>query len=166
MVFRWGHFGLRFFAVRAKILEFDVATVKVRRRRSESAKMRRRSAKFRRWKCEGTNAKEWYCYRSFAWQLRTLAFATSHFRIRILWSHSQVSIDYIEFDASILLAQSLPINLRYYWYACTSPSCLLFKCLLHSAFTALCDRYACAMPPCLLWIFINILQCNVTLNVY
>lgn len=47
----------------------------------------------------------------------------SHFCLRLFDCILQISVDYTECDAGIVLAQGLPINLRYTKYA--RPSCLL-----------------------------------------
>lgn len=47
----------------------------------------------------------------------------SHFCLRLFDCILQISVDYIECDAGIVLAQGLPINLRCRKYA--RPSCLL-----------------------------------------
>lgn len=96
--------------------------------------MRLRSAKMWRRMCDV--AKEQYCHRSFA-----LATSNSRLRLRFFHCIQQVSVDDIEFDTGTILAQGLPIKLRYYWYACAGPSCLL-------------------------WMYINILMCTFTMYVY
>lgn len=75
-------------------------------------------------RCDGEGATHYY---------HSFAFATLHFRFLLLIQ--QVSVDYTEFDAGTVLAQSLPINLIYYWY---------YHALVHHAYyerllIVLCD---------------------------
>lgn len=123
MVFRLGHLDIRNFAFMAKMRECEIAKEKVRRSKVEGAKVQKCDCEARR--CEGECATLRRSDTAIAHspqQLRTLAFAFAFFHCI-----QQVSVDYqyIEFDTGTILAQGLPIKLRYYWYACAGPSCLL-----------------------------------------